>query len=80
MILYKLNNGQANAVRGPYKKQHECDPIFIEDKFHILHKGIENDAPELDVKVNFNAFKEFTIGDGSADDIIYQDWLLQDVG
>ena len=75
MILYKLNNGQANAVKGPYKKQHDCIPGFIEDKFHILHLGIENE-PELDMKVNFNAIDIFTIGDGSADDLIYQDWLL----
>lgn len=74
MILYKLNNGQANAVTGPYKKSHDCIPVFIEDKFHILHKGIENDAPELQPKVNFNALDQFTIGDGSADDIIYQEW------
>lgn len=75
MILYKLNNGQANAVTGPYKKQHDCIPIFIEDKFHILHLGIEQE-PELDVKVNFNAMDIFTIGDGSPDDLIYQAWLI----
>ena len=81
MILYKLNTGQANAVRGNYKHAHDCEPIFIQDKFWILYESIDS-VVELLVKVNFNAFEKFESEllniEGEEEDenaVIYQDWI-----
>lgn len=76
-VLIKLNAGQRTAVRGPYKSQHQCEPIEIEfPNFYILNEEITT-VEELKLKINFDPLPRFTIGDGSADDLIYQEYLLE---
>jgi len=75
-VLIKLNAGQRTAVRGPYKKQHICEPLKIEfPDFYILHEEIR-EVPELKLKINFDPLPRFTIGDGSDDDLRYQQYLI----
>ena len=82
MILYKLNNGQATAARGSYRNHengqdsHDCQPVFIEDKFWILRKGIEETDNELDMRLPWQALTEFDTEDlEDPNTIIYQEWL-----
>jgi hypothetical protein len=80
-VLVVLNFGQATAVFGPYKKNHDCIPplMYAGDPGpaeYIMHEEIDQ-VPELDVKINWDNLPRFTIGDGSDYDIHYQEYLLE---
>lgn len=71
MKLIKLNNNQADKIRGNYKPFHDCEPVFIEDDFHIIHEEMEI-VPEIDKKLKIKDLPKFTIGDKSVDDKKYK--------
>ena len=81
MILLRLNNGQATAVKGGYRKHangqdsHACEPVYIENHFWILHEGIEGEE-ELSEKLPWQALTAFDTEDlGDPNNIIYQAFL-----
>lgn len=71
MKLIKLNNNQADKIRGNYKPLHDCEPVEIENNFHIIHEEMEL-VPEIDKKLKIKNLSKFTIGDDSADDKKYK--------
>ena len=77
MKVIILNDDQANKLRGQYKPNHTCEPVEIENNFHILHASIIDEVSELKVKTLFYKIsftKGFVIGDNSNDDKKYKAW------
>lgn len=77
MILLVINKLTRNLIRGEYKKGHSLEPVEIAlDKYilnydaMILVEAIKN--PRIEFISNNDTF---VIGDGSALDIVYQDYL-----
>lgn len=73
MKLLVLNKVERNIVRGQYKKGYILEPIEIALNIYILNYDRMVDIKVINNPVFFN--KWFIIGDGSAYDILYQEFL-----
>lgn len=74
--MIKLTETEADKIRGIYKPNHSCEPVYVEDGFYILHEEIK-EVPELKKKLDFKLLKRFTIGDKSAENLKYQKWQIK---
>ena len=79
-VIVVMNFGQASALFGPYKSNHACFPPLMYEgapgtSEYILHEEFGEVEPELVEKINWDNLPRFTIGDASAYDDHYQDFL-----
>ena len=77
MKLLVINSLTRNLIRGGYKKGHSLEPLKIADDLYILNYEAMILVEEIkNPKITFVENNDtFTIGDGSAYDLIYQEYL-----
>lgn len=77
MKLLILNKLEAEANTGEYMPFHEVRPIKITDDFYILNRDLSEANGLEDYRDAILAQAYFTIGDGSHNDLLYQEYLIK---
>jgi len=76
--LLILTKAEADANQGEYKPFHEVMPVKIGADFYVLNRSL-SEVPELAAyKDAILAQPFFTVGDGSPEDLIYQQHLIDE--